>query len=90
MLTAFFRTLSQACCAIVKPGLHIVITIAEYVSDDASRGNLKLSTCRLQIFFVEDQYLRSFIQQCSDQSISVQPEKHATAILTTYMETRLN
>ena len=41
----------------VKPGLQIVVTIAEHVCNDAPKGILKLSTCRLQIFSVEDQYL---------------------------------
>ena len=41
----------------VKPGLHIVVTITEHVCDDASKGILKLSAYRLQIFLVEEQYL---------------------------------
>ena len=35
-----------------KPGLHMVITIAEHVCDDAPKGISKLSTYRLQIFLV--------------------------------------
>ena len=77
----------------VKAGLHIVVAVAEHACDDAPKGILKLSTCRLQIFLVEDQYFWS-LQRCSDQSISVQLEKHVLkrvlAILTTCMETRLN
>ena len=41
----------------IKPGLHIVVTIAEHVCDDAPMGIIKLSTYRLQIFLVKDQYL---------------------------------
>ena len=38
---------------IVKPGLHIVVTIAEHPSDDASKRILRLSTHNLQIFLVK-------------------------------------
>ena len=41
---------------IYKPWLHTVVTIAEYVCDDASKKFFKLSTRRLQVFPVKDQY----------------------------------
>ena len=76
----------------VKPGLHIVVRIAEHACDDASKRILKLSTYRLQIIFVRDQYLRSLLPY-RDQAIAAQLKKHVLkpmlAILTTYMETRL-
>ena len=37
----------------LKPGLHIVLTMAEHASDDASKRILKLSTNQLQIFLVK-------------------------------------
>ena len=76
----------------LKPGLHIVVRIAEHACDDTSKRILKLSKYRLQIFLGKDQYLSS-LQQYGDQAIAVQLEKHVLqpmlAILTTYMETRL-
>ena len=76
----------------VKPGLHIVVRVAEYAYDDASKRILKPLSHRLQIFLVRDQYLRSLLQY-GDQAIAGQLEKHVLkpmlAILTTYMETRL-
>ena len=39
----------------MKPGLHIVVRVAEHACDDASKRILKPSTCRLQIFLVRDQ-----------------------------------
>ena len=54
---------------------------------------LKPSAHRLQIFLVRDQYLRSLLPPHGDQTIAGQLEKHVLkpmlAILTTYMETRL-
>ena len=41
----------------VKPGLHIVVTIAEHASDDAPKRTLKLSTHRMQIFLLKYEYL---------------------------------
>ena len=41
----------------LKPGLHIVVTVAEHACDDASKRILKLSIYPLQIFLVELQYL---------------------------------
>ena len=76
----------------IKPGLHIVVRVAEHACDDASKRILKPSTYRLQIFLVRDQYLRSLLPH-GDQAIPGQLEKHVFkpmfAILTTYMETRL-
>ena len=76
----------------VKPGLHIVVRVAEHACDDASKRILKPSTYRLQIFLVRDQYLRSLLPH-GDQAIAGQLEKHVLkpmlAILTTYMESRL-
>ena len=53
---------------IVKPGLHIVVTITEHASNVAPIRILKLSIYRLQIFVVKYEYLRS-LQQCEDQGI---------------------
>ena len=39
-----------------KPGLHMVVTIGEYVCD-ALKRNLKLSTHRLQVFLMKNRYL---------------------------------
>ena len=44
----------------VKPGFHIVVTIAEHVPDVAPKRILRLSIHRLQIFLVKYKYLRSF------------------------------
>ena len=55
----------------LKPGLHIVVTIAEYVCNSASKRILKLPTNRVHIFHVKDQCLCS-LQRCRDQAISVQ------------------
>ena len=74
----------------IKPGLHIVVKVAEHACDDASKRILKPSTYRLQIFLVKDQYLRS-LPPHRDQTIAGQLQKHVLkhmlAILTTYMET---
>ena len=40
----------------LKPGLYIVVRVAEHACDDASKRILKLSTYRLQIFLMRDQY----------------------------------
>ena len=45
----------------VKPGLHVVVRLAEHACDDASKRILKSSTYRLQMFLVRDQYLRSLL-----------------------------
>ena len=77
----------------LKPGLHKVVRVAEHACDDASKRILKPLSYRLQIFLVRDQYLRSLLQD-EDQAIAGQLEKHVLkpvlAILTTYLETRLN
>ena len=76
----------------LKPGLHIVVRVAEHACDDSSKRILKLSTYRLQIFLMTDQYLRSLLPH-GDQAIAEQLEKHVLkpmlAILTTFIETRL-
>ena len=75
-----------------KPGLHIVVTIAEHASDVAPKRILKLSIHRLQLFIVKCEYLRS-LQLCEDQGIREKLKKrvcnHVLAILTTLLETRL-
>ena len=48
---------------IIKPGLHTVVIIGERASDDAPKRILRLSTQRLQIFFVKYEYLPS-LQLC--------------------------
>ena len=76
----------------LKPCLHIALRVAEHACDDASKRILKLSTYRLQIFLVRDQYLRSLLPH-GYQAIAGQLEKHVLkpmlAILTTYVETKL-
>ena len=71
-----------------KPGLHIVVRVAEHDCDDASKRILKPLTYRLQMFLVRDQYLRSLLPH-GDQTITGQLEKHVLkpmlAILTTYI-----
>ena len=87
-----FNWIDPLWCCCLKLGLHIVVRLAEHACDDALKRILKPSTCRLQIFLVRDQYLRSVIPH-EDQTIAGQLEKHVLkpmlAILTTYMETRL-
>ena len=74
---------------------YIVVRVTEHACDDASKRILKPSTYRLQRFPVRDQYLhlRSLLPH-KDQATAGQLEKHVLkpmlAILTTYMETRLN
>ena len=58
-----------------KPGLHIVVRIAEHACDDASKRILKPSTYRLKIFLVRDQYLPS-LPENGDQATAGQFEKH--------------
>ena len=43
----------------VKPGPHIVVTIAEHAYDHVLKRVLKLSTYRLQVLLVKYEYLRS-------------------------------
>ena len=52
-------------CNLVKPGLHIVVIIAEHACDHVLKRVLKLSTYRLQAFLVKYEYLRS-LQLCED------------------------
>ena len=40
-----------------KPGVHIVVTVAEPACDDALKSILKISIYPLQIFLVEHEYL---------------------------------
>ena len=78
----------------LKPGLHldIVVTIAEHDCDHVLKRVLKLSAYRLQIFLVKYEYLRS-LQLRGNQGIrgkfKKRVRKHVLAILTTYMEIRL-
>ena len=74
----------------LKPGLHIVVTVAEHASDHVLKRVFKLSTHRLQIFLVKYEYLQS-LQLCEDQAGKFEKRvcKHVLVILTTYMETRL-
>ena len=71
----------------------MVVRVAEHACEDASKRILKPSIYRLQIFLVRDQYLRSLLPH-GDQTIAGQLEKYVLkpmlAILTTYMEIRLN
>ena len=75
----------------LKPGLHIVVRVAEHACEDSSKRILKPSTYRLEIFLVRDQYLRPLLLH-GDQTIAEQLKKHALkpmrAILKTYIETR--
>ena len=75
----------------VKPGLHIVVTIAQHACDRVLKRVSKLSTYRLQIFLVKYEYLRS-VQLCEDQGVRRKLKtpvyKHVFAILMNYMETR--
>ena len=71
-----------------KPGLHVVVRVAEHACDDASKRILKPSTYQLQIFLVRNQYLRSLLPH-GDQTIAGQLEKHVLkpilAIFATYI-----
>ena len=40
----------------IKPGLHMVVTIAEHAYDNASKKILKLSTYRPQLSLLKDKY----------------------------------
>ena len=74
----------------VKPGFHMVITIAEYACDHVLKRVVNIS---LQIYFVKHEYLQS-LQLCEDQGVPGKLKKrvcsHVLVLLTTYMETRLN
>ena len=76
---------------IIKPGLHIVVRVAEHACDYASTRIFKPSTYRMQIFLVRHQSFRSLIPY-GDQAIAGQLETHVLkpmlAILIPYMETR--
>ena len=53
----------------VKPGLHIVVTMAEHACNHVLKMILKLSTTyRLQIILVKYEYLRSLLPR-EDQGI---------------------
>ena len=54
----------------LKPGLHIVVTIAEHASNIAPKRILSLLIHRLQIFLVKYEcYCMWSLQLCEDQSI---------------------
>ena len=90
--SVYFRNYFTRVNTILKPGLHIVVRVAEHACDHASKRILKPSTYRSQIFLVRDQYLRSLLPH-GDQTIAGQLEKHVLktmlAILTTHIESRL-
>ena len=67
-LCHFFIVNCHGYVHILKLCLHIAVTIAEHVSDDAPKRVLRLSTHRdrLQIFLMKHEYLRSS-QLCEDQ-----------------------
>ena len=50
---------------LVKPGLHIIVTIAEHASDEVPNRFLKAVNTPLQILLVKYEYLRS-LQLCND------------------------
>ena len=52
----------------LKPGLHMVLTIAEHASDVATKRILRLSIHRLQTFLAKYEYMQSS-QLCEDQGI---------------------
>ena len=58
------------CIQFLKPGLHIVVKVAEHACDDATKKILKPSTYRLKIFLVKYQNLRP-LQKFRDQITSV-------------------
>ena len=66
------RVENRRCSHSLKPGLRMVVTIAEHVCDYVPNSVLKLLKCRLQIFLVKDHYLDS-LQLYRDQAI---PGKH--------------
>ena len=76
----------------LKPGLHIVVAIAEHFYDHVPKRAIKMSLYRLQIFLVKYRCVRS-IQLSEDQAIPGQRKgyvhKHVFEILTTYMEIKL-
>ena len=75
----------------VKPGLHIVVKIAEHACEHALKKISNLSTYQLQIFPAKYEYLRS-LHLCKDQGIhetlKKRTRKHMLVVLTTYMEAR--
>ena len=76
----------------LKPGVLIVVTIAAYACNNASKRILKLSVHQFQIFFVRDQYLTSlhlYGYQAIWERINKHVRKHVLAIFTTYTDTRL-
>ena len=72
--------------------LHRVVTISQYACNRVLKRVLKLSTYRLEIFFVKYEYLQS-LQLCEDQGRRGKRKKlvckHVLTIFATYMETRL-
>ena len=53
---------------LVKPGLHIVVTIAKHACDSVLKRVSKLSAYRLQVFLVKYEYLQS-LQLSEDKGI---------------------
>ena len=74
----------------LKPGLHMVVTIAEHACDHVLKRVLKLFIYCSQTFLVKYKHL----QLCEDKGILGKLSQKSVrnlvlAILTTYMETRL-
>ena len=70
----------------VKPGTHIVVTIAQHACDRVPKKVLKLSTYRLQIFLVKYEYLRS-LQLPEDKGISAKLKRLFANICHNFMRT---
>ena len=77
------RSLENSCCANIvraiwtglKPGLHIVVRVAEHASGDVSKRILMPSTYRLQIFLERDQYLRLLSNSCKTRRNTAKDEQ---------------
>ena len=76
----------------LKPGFHVVVTIAEHACDHVLNRVLKLLIYRSQTFLVKYKHLRS-LQLCEDQDILGNLKKRVCNLvltsLTPYMEKRI-
>ena len=75
-----------------KPGLHVVVTIAEHACDYVLKMVSKLSIYQLQIFLVKYEYPRSYSYvktKAHAESFKKRVRNHELAIFATYMETSL-
>ena len=78
---------------IVKPGLHVVVTIAEYASDDAPKRILRLSHIDYKYFLskingyhhYDDMETKLYLEDFYRKHV----RKHVLAIFMTYIETKL-